>query len=140
MDADTAQLAAVVERIRALDGVGVAIAEDAQPAVLEEAKRTAAAGTTADGNAWAPTRKGERALKNAAAAISIAVSGASRAVLTLILRGPEVYHQNAKGTGKYGLPKRAVLFDPANGVPAKMRDAIAASARKVIARAMGGSR
>jgi UDP-N-acetylmuramyl pentapeptide synthase len=141
VDADLSQLDALAARLRKVDKVGTAIAQDAMPKVLDEAKRTAAAGTTADGKAWQARRKdGGRPLANAAAAISAAVSGLSVAVIVLVLRGVEVIHHRSKlrADAARGLPRRAILFDPANGVPPKMREAIATSAKRVVAREIGG--
>jgi hypothetical protein len=141
VDADTSQLGELAQRLRALDKVGEQIAAEALPHVLEEAKRTAAAGTTADGKAWAPKKKdGGRALVHAADAITGVVSGVSQAVITLILTGAEVFHHRAKGNGKVGTPRRAVLFDPKDGVPAKMREAIETASKSAVARVMRGGR
>ncbi len=135
MDADLGALSAIVERLRSVDRLGVAIAERALPGVLDEAQRTAAAGTTPSGEAWPLTKDGRRALPNAAKAITAHVSGAGQAVITLVLPAPYVYHQNAKGKT---LPRREVLFSPDDGVPARMRDEIERSARELVAATMEG--
>lgn len=134
--ADESALDALVARLRALDTVGTAIAEDALPAVLKAAQATAAAGTTADGSAWAPKKDGGAALPNAASAITAVVSGTTKAVITLILRGVYVFHQRSKSKGKKGLPRREIL--PVDSLPAAIADEIKASAKRVIARHMGG--
>ena len=134
MDADLGPLDALAANLRRLDAAGVAIATEAMPAVLAEAKRTAAAGTTPDGTPWPPKVDGERALPNASGSISATVSGASRAVLTLILTGPYVFHHTSKAKGR----RRQILPDPADGLPPRMRQALEAAAVRVRARLMGG--
>lgn len=134
MDAELGQLDALADRLRAVDRVGVEIAETALPEVLDEARRTAAAGTTPDGAAWPTKKDGGRALPNAAGAITATVSGLSTAVLVLVLRGGSIFHHLAKGKGY----RRQVLFDPANGVPERMRSAIERAAARVVGRVMGG--
>lgn len=134
MDADTAQLDAIAARLRTLDSVGTAIAEDARADIEAEAKRTAAAGTTPYGEAWQPTKSGKRPLENAASKVSAVVSGVTTAVITLVLRGVEVFHDAAKGKS---LPRRQILPTPGE-VPARMKEIIARSAKKIVARRMGG--
>lgn len=127
------ELDQIIEQLRTLDGVGVAIAEEARPELLAEARRTADAGTTPDGAPWAPKKDGGRALPNAAAAITAVVSGATSAVITLILRAPYTYFHRAKAKGR----RRQILPAPANGIPQGMHDAIARAAARVTARVMG---
>ena len=134
MDAELGQLDELVERLRGIDRAGVEIAEAAKVEILEIARETAAAGTTPDGASWAPRKAdGGRALEKAASAISAVVSGTTRAILTLVLSGPYVFHHGAKGKRQ-----RRILFDPAQGVPDRMRAAIERAAAKVIARRVGG--
>lgn len=134
MDADLGQLDELVARLRRIDGASVAIAEAAKDEVLEIARETAASGTTPDGKAWRPTKENRRrALPKAASAISAVVSGATEAVITLVLSGVYVFHHGAKAKNQ-----RQILFDPKKGVPPKMRDAIARAAARVIQREIGG--
>lgn len=134
--ADESALDGLIAKLRALDEVGVAIAEDALPEVLKASKATAAAGTTAEGAAWAPKKDGGAALPNAAGAITAVVSGSTKAVITLILRGVYIFHQRSKSKGKKGLPRREILS--INTVPATIADAIQVSAKRVVARRIGG--
>lgn len=133
--ADESQLDGLIDRLRGLDRVGVAIAEDALPRVLAAARATASSGTTPDGKPWAPKKDGTAALPNAAAAISAEVSGTTKAVITLVAKGPYRFHQRSKSTGKKGLPRREVL--PVDAVPAAISDAIQASAKRIVARRLG---
>lgn len=131
------QLQELAANLRKLDAVGTRIATEALPGVLKASRATAAAGTDPDGNAWAPTKDGRAALPNAANAITAVVSGSTRAVLTLILKGVYVYHQRSKSKGKKGLPRRVIL--DITGVPQALADEIGAAAKRVIRRTMGGS-
>lgn len=136
MTAETYELDAFIGRLRAVDGIGAAIAEEALPEVVKEAKATAAAGTDAYGTAWAPTKDGKPPLAHAAANISGVVSGSSKAVITLIVAGYQ-YRFHQEGAGKR-LPKRAILPEEENGTPPRMAAAIAAAAQRVVARRLGG--
>lgn len=121
------------ENLRRLDRIGVEIAEGARPRIEEAARATARAGTDAYGNAWEPKKDGGRPLANAASAISAEVSGVSKAVVTLILRGHHVFHHRGKGRRH-----RPILPSHAEGLPSSMTDAIREAAGRVVARAMGG--
>lgn len=136
MDGES-QLDTLMARLRAVDQIGHAIATGARAGVERVVRATAAAGTTPDGEAWAPTKEGDKALPNAAAAISVVVSGTTKAVLTMVLRPPYVFHQRSKSKGKKGLPRRVVLPEAENGVPAAIADEIEQSAKRELARAMG---
>jgi len=84
--------------------------------ILAEVSATAAAGTTPEGQSWAPRKAdGGRALANAAAALSTTTSGNT---VFLHLDGIEVIHHF--GTSK--LPSRQIL--PMGGVPVKLGNAI----------------
>lgn len=135
---DLEGLGAVVASLREIDRVGTAIAVRAQPGVLAAARATAAAGGSPTGEAWAPTKEGRAALPNAAAAIGVEVSGASRAVLVITLPVPYVFHQRSKSKS---LPRRQVILEGEDGVPAPIVDAIERAAVDVIGETMrGGSR
>lgn len=145
---DLAQLDELAAGLRALEkGASKAIAEEALPDVLEEVRATADAGTTPDGQPWAPTREGKRALPGAGAAITAIVSGASEAVITLILRGKYVFHHRGIGKGKgkaeakSGTPARRILPDPRkDGVPPRIVEILQRTAARVVAeRLRGGS-
>ncbi|NUP05524.1 MAG: hypothetical protein HOW73_05640 [Polyangiaceae bacterium] len=77
-------------------------AEKMADVVLEDVKRTAAAGTSPTGVAWPEKKDGGRALANAADHLSTVVSGST---VHLVLTGPDAIHNY--GTGKD--PKRQVL-------------------------------
>lgn len=136
MGADTYELDALLGSLRELDAVGVEIAEAALGDVVAAARATAAAGSDAYGAPWKPTKPGDKALPNVAGAISGEVSGSSRAVLVLKVAGYKYrFHQLAKGKR---LPKRAILPEDDQGVPAPMLDALRRAAQRVIAKKLGG--
>ncbi len=62
------------------------------------------------------------------------MSGTTKAVITLVLKGVYVYHQLSKSKGKKGLPRREIL--PVDGVPAPIAEAIQAAARRVVGQRM----
>lgn len=139
MGDDVSQLDELVANLRRLDAAGVEIATTALPEVLADAKATAAAGASPEGQAWTPTKEGRPALPNAASAITAVVSGASKALITLVLAGPYTYHHASKNkSAKKGLPRRPILFNPDDGVPVRMAAAIGRAASRVVARTMGG--
>ena len=131
--ADESNLDNLIARLRTFDEIGVAIATSALADVLDAARATASSGTTPEGAAWAPTKDGRRALPNAANAITAVVSGTTKAVITLILKAPYVFHQRSKNRSvKKGLPRREIL--PISDIPAAISDAIQVSARRVVGR------
>lgn len=135
MDADLRPLDDIIERLRAVDQLGAEVAVEVRPELEQLAQETAAAGTTPGGDAWATTRDGRRALPNAARAIKAIVSGTTKAVVTLVLSGPYVYHHGAKGKRR-----RQILPSLQDGIPKPMVDAVQAAASRVVARLFGGRR
>lgn len=139
MDGDE-QLAELEASLRRFDAVGAAIATEALPAVLGAVQATAAAGTDPAGVPWAPTKDGRAALPHAASAVRAIVSGTTKALLTLIVGGPYVFHQRSKSKGKKGLPRRAILPTLEEGLPPAVTDAIGTAAARVVGRSIGGAR
>lgn len=76
---------------------------------------TAAAGTSPEGEPWAATKKGGRAMAHAAAAVSVVVVGT---VLLLKLAGAEVFHH----FGVRGAPARPVI--PRGSMPDRLGNAV----------------
>lgn len=73
------------------------------PILLARAKASASAGTTPDGQAWAPKKRGSgKPLANAASALTVRTSGTT---IFLSLGFPELLHQ--RGTSR--LPARRIL-------------------------------
>ena len=96
------------------DGIK-AIAQELAPKVKEALDEQIAAGTDAEGKAWAPRKDGGRALVNAAKAITVK---AIDNVILITLTGPEVFHQ----WGTRRVPRRSIL--PIGSLPAKLGNAI----------------
>lgn len=135
------------------------VAQEAEEGILAAARATAAAGQDPSGKAWAPRKEGGKALTGAAAAIESSTKGA-RVVLTI--GPPYVFHnfgaggssttkeaerhrertkaRQAKGgtSSKFHAPRRQILPGQNEPMPEGIRSAIAAAAKKVFDRAMGG--
>jgi hypothetical protein len=141
VDANTSALDALEASLRSFDGIGVAIAKDALPAVEAAARSTAEAGTDPSGVAWAPTKDGRAALPNAAAVLRAVVSGTTQALITLVMPRAYQFHQASKNrSAKRGLPRRVILPNVDTGIPDGIRDALLASAARVAGRVLGGSK
>ena len=126
-----ADLHALAGHLRSLEDASGAIAREARADVEAAARATAEAGTAPDGAAWKPRKDGGRPLANAAAAITAVVSGTTKAVITLVIKGHYVFHN----FGTKREPKRQILPDAKKGlVPAKITEAVRAAARRVVAR------
>ncbi len=116
-------LNALIERLRAIPSLGPVIAREAAPAVLAAAQATADAGTTPEGEAWAPRKSdGARALAKASSALSVRVD---EDVIVLVLSGTYVYAQRT----------RRILPGVGLGIPPRITAIITAKAREVLARA-----
>ncbi len=114
-------LSSLAARLRAIPTLGAAIAQEAAPALLAANKASAGAGTSPDGKAWAPTKKGERALVRAADALSVSVVGD---VVYLVLSGVNVFHNATRRI----LPYKGIEL------PASYREAIRSAAVRVLGR------
>lgn len=132
MDGD-AQLDAILERIRSLGGLAEEAARAAAPLVEAAAKRTAAAGTTPSGEAWAPKKDGGRALAHAADAVSASAAGPT---ITITLADPEAWHQRGVGTHT---PKRQVIPEAGDDLPPQHAAAIEQGTRQAFQRLTGGA-
>ncbi len=104
-----------------MPNLGHEIAQEAAPALLALNKASANAGTSPDGKAWAPTKKGKKALVRAADALSVRVVGD---VVYLVLSGINVFHNASRRI----LPYRGIAL------PASYGAACRAAAARVLAR------
>lgn len=127
LDGD-AVLDAEIRRLRSLRTFEEEVAIAAASKVAIVAQRSAAAGTTPNGEVWTPKKTGGRPLLNAASAITARAVGA---VVQIVLSGVEVFHN--RGVGKT-TPKRPIL--PDSEVPPAMKQAISAAASEVFKRRM----
>lgn len=124
-DEGLASLDALIARVRKLGKMPEDVARVGAPLVLEAAKKTARAGTTPEGKPWPLTKKGDRALVNAADHLSVKASGPT---ITLTLKGKaEVVHNY----GDSKAPKRQILPDGGAGVPKGIADAVRKAAIQV---------
>lgn len=119
--------------LRALGRLPERTAELAAPALETALKATAAAGQAPDGSAWAPTKKGARAMAGAAKALAVRAYGA---VVRVVLSGPEVFwHYGVKGA-----PRRPVIPDGGGEIPSVVADVLAVASAKAFEELTGGSR
>jgi hypothetical protein len=127
----------LIDQLRKLDTVGVAIAEDALPDIVAANKATAAAGTDAYGTPWPKKKDGGAPLVDVAGKISGVISGSSKAVIVMTVEGYwHRFHQS--GIGKW-LQQRAILPEDDRGVPPKMVAILRASTSRVLARTFRGA-
>ncbi len=102
------------------------------PLVEAAMKKTAAAGTTPDGTPWVQKKDGTRPLVNAAAALTTTSHGT---VITTKLAGVSVLHN----WGTHKDPKRQIIPDRADAIPATFAAAVKAGADAAFDKAMGGT-
>lgn len=107
-------------------------AKRAAPIVERVAKATADAGTTPDGQAWAPKKGGGRALERASDAISVNATGT---VVRVTLSGVNVLHNY----GTHRLPQREIIPSRRDDLPESYARAIEDAATLAFKAAMGGS-
>lgn len=87
------------------------VAAEAAPLVEKAVLETAHAGTDPYGNAWAPTKKGERAMPNAATAITVTPRGTS---IEIRVTGGEAIENSLKeGRRRQVIPSRDKGLPPA---------------------------
>jgi len=124
-------LDAMIARLRSLEGMPRDVAEEIAPLLLEDVRKTAAAGTTYDGEPWAPTKSGGRPLVNAAAHLSSRVLGT---VAQVVLKGIDVVHN--RGTKR--IPTRRILPDAGAGMPPRATAIARDAAARAFARILSG--
>ena len=119
------QLDAWIRRLKELGGGGMAarVAAKAAPLVDEALKKTASAGQSPAGEAWAPKKKGGgRPLANAASHISTKAQGA---IIVATLSAPDSFHDQGVGHA----PRRQVLPETGD-VPPAVEEALERAARE----------
>jgi hypothetical protein len=130
VDGDAA-LQGFIARIRRAGALPAEVAKEAAPVLEAEARASADAGVTPDGQAWPEKKGGGRALAEAASAIAGRAAGAA---ILLTLKGVYVLHSRGKGHA----PRRQILPDGGAGLPANIAAALNKAAAKAFARVMGG--
>ncbi|HYG68649.1 MAG TPA: hypothetical protein VD838_13355 [Anaeromyxobacteraceae bacterium] len=112
-----AELERMIERIRAVPGIAKRAAPDAAEAVREALARTAAAGTTPEGQAWAPRKDdGGRPLVGAEQALRAAAVGTR---IFIRLEGHVARHH--RGIARGGVERRLL---PEKGITPAIGKAI----------------
>lgn len=125
----------MIAELRALGAADLPaqLAKEAAPRVQEAIRATAAAGTTPEGQAWAPRKDGGRALADAAAHVTAKALGA---IVRVTLAGPDVFHHFGKGSGE---PRRRVIPDVGGQLPPSVAKAMQDAVAALWARIVGGA-
>jgi hypothetical protein len=116
---------ASLQRLKTVD---VRAAQLAAPLVEAAVKKTAAAGTSPSGKAWAEKKGGGRAMKGAAGHLKAQAIGN---VVRVSLTGPDVFHNYATTRE----PRRQVIPDVGE-VPPEVARAVRAGIDKAMAEAL----
>lgn len=125
MPLDTVALDDWIRKLRANREWLISVMPEVARAVEAHLRSTAAAGTTPDGEAWAPKKhEGGRALPDAASAITLKPQGT---VLLIKLGYPYGFHNGAKEGG--AMPRRQVI--PRDRTPASVNEVINATLVKL---------
>ena len=123
----------MIQAHRDLRKIDERTAEIAAPLLEAALKSTAAAGQSPSGGAWAPTKKGGRAMAGAAKAIAVK---AYANVVRVVLSGPEVFHHY----GVRGEPRRPVIPDAGGEIPPVVADVLDKASGKAFEQLAGGGR
>ena len=123
----------MIRNVAALERLPERTAAIAAEKLGELVARTAAAGTSPDGEAWAPRKEGGRAMVNAAAHVSARAYGD---VVRITLRGPDVFHQ----FGTRGEPRRAVIPESGAAMPASVAQVLEQASRQAFEEITSGVR
>lgn len=130
-----AELESMSAKLRALPGMVERAAPAVASALDAHLRRTIAAGTSADGTPWTPTKDGRRPLQNAAKALT------TRAVGTIVLarlEGVEARHHKGEVRGAEKGLKRRIL--PVGKIPQPVVGAMHGILRTEFQRTVGGAR
>jgi hypothetical protein len=111
---DFASLDKMIESLRSMDTLVQEGAPIAARNIEAALKSTVSAGQAPDGTPWPDKVTGGKALKNAAAAITVRVVGAS---IVIVLKGVEVFHHFGAG-----VPRRQII--PQGKMPEKLGNAV----------------
>lgn len=122
---------AMLETLRRLARLPADAAKAAAPLVEKAARSTAAAGTSPEGETWKPKKDGGgKVLANAPAAVSAVAIDNS---VQVILKGHHVFHHY--GTKRD--PKRPIIPEKDEVLPAPMADAVKRAAEDAFKRTTG---
>lgn len=123
----------MIAAVRALDAVPERAAKIAADKLDAAVKATASSGASPDGKAWAPTKKGGRAMAKAASHIETRALGP---VVRMTLSGPDVFHHFGKGDSE---ARRQVIPDAGGPMPRVVSDVLEQATSEAIAEIMKGS-
>jgi hypothetical protein len=112
-----AALEAMIDKLRGLRELTKEAAKECAPLVEAAANASADAGTTPNGQAWKPTKKGDRPLQNASKAVSARTLGT---VVQIRIDGVEALHHS--GTKK--LPRRQIIPTAGDSLPDNIKAAL----------------
>lgn len=118
MQSGNAELEGMLAVLRELPQIARQAAPELAEAVRVELQATAAAGTSATGQAWLPRKSdGGRAMADAADAIKVAAVGTS---IVAVVRGPEALHH--RGFSRGGV--RRSILPTTSAIPPKVQTAV----------------
>jgi hypothetical protein len=121
----------MIATFRGLSAIDRRAAELAAPRLEDAIQRTASAGTTPEGEAWAPTKKGGRAMANAAAHVTAKAYGST---VRVKLDTVDVFHHFGRGASEV---RRRVIPDPGTR-PRVVDEAVRAAMAEAFAELTGG--
>jgi hypothetical protein len=121
---------ASLRKLAAPDVVAAAVAKKAEKTLQIALEQTLAAGTSPEGKAWEPRKKGGRAYAGAAGRITTRASGN---LLRTTLEGPEVYGH----FGARGMVERPMIPDAGAALPPSVEAALTLAATQVFDEAIG---
>jgi len=123
----------ILERVRALGALPEEIASAAAPKVQDALRKTAAAGTSPSGKAWAPRKAdGKRALANAAAAVTARAVGPT---VQVRLEGTSTGDAKVQAIQNV---KRPIIPATGEAIPGVVLEAIREGADEAFDRIVGG--
>lgn len=153
-----AELERFIRGVESLRTLNEQVAREAEKGIARVARETAAAGTTPSGEKWPERKDGGKALRGAPNEISSSAKGTR---VELKIGTPYVFHNYGAGgssttkeaerarkrsaakraaTGtksKFHAPRRQILPDVGEPIPAGMREAIEDAAARVLGKAVG---
>lgn len=118
MSAATEALQSIIDSLGKMETLVADSMPALSAAVRAEVERTITAGTTAYGEQWQATKKGERPLRKAAAAVTVTPVNKT---IYITLSGPEARHHLGRVKGKI---KRGII--PERGLPSAMANSMRA--------------
>jgi hypothetical protein len=119
-----------IQRVRDLPKAFEAAAPVVSDDLEAELKRQIAAAQSPTGQAWQPTRKGDRPLDGAEKSVGVAAVGRR-----IWMRAWGHIARHSKGIAKGGIVRQVI---PTGDIPPRMSDVIRSRLKKVFAEHMGG--